>query len=83
MEAEDKAVYQALNFCINNGLTNVQLQTDSLVLKQMVTKKWKIPWDMIEIIEAIQSKVQAIQFEMMHVYREANMLADYNSKSSF
>lgn len=49
----------------------------------MVTKKWKIPWDMIEIIEAIQSKVQAIQFEMMHVYREANMLADYNSKSSF
>lgn len=77
MEAEAKVVCQALSFCINKGITNVQMQSDSLVLKQMLIKDQKVPWDMVEIIESIQAKMQAIQVEMVHIFREANKLEDY------
>lgn len=60
MEAEAKAIWYAIGYCIDKGLTNVQIQIDSLMLKQMVSMKWKLPWDLIEIIEAIQRKTQTI-----------------------
>lgn len=56
-----------MKFCINKGMTNVQLQTDSLVLKQMVTREWRIPWELIDIIEDIHSILQNIHVEIVHI----------------
>lgn len=83
MEAEARVLCQALSYCRSNGLVNVQVQTDPLVLKQMVTKELRILWEMIEIMEDIHRKMYEMQVEMVHIYREANKLADHIVNEGF
>lgn len=43
----------------------------------MLTSEWKASWELIEVIELIQGKMQKLVVEIIHIFREANQLADY------
>lgn len=83
MEAEVKAVLQALTHYIETGITSVQIQTDSLALKHMITGEQMIPWEYIEIVELIQSCMQKLEVGIIHILRKANQLADYIKNEAF
>ncbi|KAK4736468.1 hypothetical protein R3W88_000165 [Solanum pinnatisectum] len=55
MEAEAKAILEALKYCIRKKLNQVQLETDSLVLKNIINRNWRIPWELVEIMEDIHN----------------------------
>ncbi|KAH0651617.1 hypothetical protein KY285_031747 [Solanum tuberosum] len=77
MEAEVRAVWEALKYCISQRMSNVHMDTDSLILKNMIVKNWKIPWEFAEKMEDIHEMVTQINVNVQHIFREANQLADF------
>lgn len=53
MEAEVIAVKEGLEYCVRKGINKVQVQTDSLALKLMLNREWRVPWELIETVEQI------------------------------
>jgi len=47
-EAEAVAIHEALEYCWENRLREVIIETDSLCLMKMIRGLWKIPWDLAE-----------------------------------
>ncbi|KAH0693326.1 hypothetical protein KY290_021507 [Solanum tuberosum] len=77
MEAEAIALWKALQFCLGNGFQKVILETDSLSLKNMLIRNWRIPWEIAERVEDSQEIMKPINVQIRHTFREANQLADY------
>ncbi|KAK6777990.1 hypothetical protein RDI58_024708 [Solanum bulbocastanum] len=76
IEAEIIAMWNALKYCKRQGINNIILETDSLSLKNMIMRDWKIPWSLTEKIEEIQKIMANMHIQVMHIFREANELAD-------
>ncbi|KAK4714445.1 hypothetical protein R3W88_020352 [Solanum pinnatisectum] len=76
MEAEVTAAWKTLQFCVQSGLRQVKLETDSLALKNMISGSWRIPWEIVEKVEDIQEIMQQINVQVWNVFTEANQLAD-------
>lgn len=70
------AMKRTVNYCLGQNLHGVQIKTESLVVTHMINKDCRIPWEYIENFKYIQQTMESIQSEMIHVYREANQLAD-------
>ncbi|XP_060202124.1 uncharacterized protein LOC132630571 [Lycium barbarum] len=77
MEAEAEAIKQALKFCKDHNIQQVQLETDSLVLLNILQDTWIIPWELRNQVEEIKQDMRAIQVQINHIFREGNMLADF------
>jgi len=45
--------------------------------KNMITRNWRIPWEIMEMIEDIHDIVIQLNVHVQHIFREANQLADY------
>ncbi|KAK4721621.1 hypothetical protein R3W88_011854 [Solanum pinnatisectum] len=45
IEAEAIAIKETLAHCVTVGITHICLETDSLVLIKVLTKVWKVPWN--------------------------------------
>ncbi|KAK4730438.1 hypothetical protein R3W88_023426 [Solanum pinnatisectum] len=53
-KAEAVAIHEALEYCWENRLRKVIIETDSLYLMKMIRGLWKIPWDLVERGEIIR-----------------------------
>lgn len=76
LEAEVKALGAGLDFCISMGLSNLDIESDSMVVKHLLksrTRHWKIERDIIRISE----NIRATRSNFEHMYREINSAADY------
>jgi len=82
MDAEIMGVWKALRYCEIKNIQNIILEMDSLVLKNMITNQWRIPWAYAEKIEDIQRSITSRQVHVKHMFREANNLADYLANAS-
>lgn len=72
MKAEARAIKEALHSCVKKGLLKIQVQTDSHTITKMLTGEWKIPWELIELIEQIQAIMKTLIVEITHIFRKAN-----------
>ncbi|KAF3631942.1 hypothetical protein FXO38_26381 [Capsicum annuum] len=43
MEVESRAIEEALNYCQEKELVEITLETDSLILANMITIQWQVP----------------------------------------
>lgn len=77
IQAEAKAILEAVRYWERERQVSKVLETDSLVMLNIINSNWKIPWDLLEIVEKIQRHIQDQQITMQHIYREGNQLADY------
>lgn len=48
------AIWKALRYCINQGFSNIQLESNSLSLKLRIRSTWKVSWEITEIKEEIR-----------------------------
>lgn len=71
------AIVEALRYCISNHYTHIWLQTDSLLLKNILTGIWKPPWIIAEHVEEILVLLGLCNKKVTHIYREGNKLADH------
>ncbi|KAM3217162.1 hypothetical protein P3L10_026605 [Capsicum annuum] len=75
-EAEAIAVKEALDFCYEKDFKNLIIETDSLGLRKMIIKQWKVPWQIVEIIEDIRIYIHLINATITHTFRKGNTVAD-------
>lgn len=75
--AEAKAIREALIYSTSHGFQLLVLETDSLSLRNILVKNWKIPWEIVELVEYIFIMMEEYNVQIKHRFREANQLADY------
>ena len=62
---------------VSTGHTNVDIESDSLVLVQLVSKKVIVPWTISYEMKQIWSLLLQLKFSINHVFHESNMVADH------
>ncbi|KAH0662539.1 hypothetical protein KY284_027470 [Solanum tuberosum] len=71
------ALLHALKYIETAQLDKVIIETDSLLLKNIVERVWKVPWKVVNILEEIWRLMQGKTVVISHIFREGNKLADY------
>ncbi|KAK6777945.1 hypothetical protein RDI58_024663 [Solanum bulbocastanum] len=68
MEAEIMGVLKAMQFCDTHKFQKIILETDSLTLKHMLLKQWRVPWSQVENIEDIKRNISRKQVQIRHIF---------------
>lgn len=55
----------------------MKIETDSLILKNVLIGEWKIPWSIAIEVHAIEEMRRDKKVQICHVLREGNSLTDY------
>ncbi|XP_019240885.1 PREDICTED: uncharacterized protein LOC109220870 [Nicotiana attenuata] len=75
-EAEAAAILEALRMCRAMNFSQVWLQTDSLLLKNIIEGLWKPPWCIVDQIEEILRLKGEFNFRISHTFREGNQVKE-------
>lgn len=75
--AEAIAILEALRYCVANSYTHIELQTDSMLLKNVMKGRWTCPWNLIGYVEDINVLMATCEVKVSHIMREGNKLADH------
>ncbi|XP_059315633.1 uncharacterized protein LOC132066321 [Lycium ferocissimum] len=81
--AEARAMMKGLLHCVTQELHPLILETDSLLIKNVVDGVWEIPWCVITEVERIRKMKAEFNVIIQHVYREGNTLADFLTNLAF
>ncbi|MQM17743.1 hypothetical protein Taro_050720 [Colocasia esculenta] len=76
LEAEALALRNGIILCYEKGISDFLIESDSLVLVQMMKGNYSIPWRLSIITQDILYRCQNIHVSLSHIYREANQVAD-------
>ncbi|XP_019228301.1 PREDICTED: uncharacterized protein LOC109209485 [Nicotiana attenuata] len=52
--AEAKAIYEVMQYCVQQDYVLIDLHTDSMLLKKAITGEWKPPWVIETMVEEIR-----------------------------
>ncbi|WMV08040.1 hypothetical protein MTR67_001425 [Solanum verrucosum] len=75
-QAEAYVLLFGLKWCIENGMNQIVVETDSLLLQNTINGIWTTSWRIEEIVRDIKSLVGLHGITTTHCYREANKVAD-------
>lgn len=76
-KAKAKAILEALRFCVENAYVLIELHADSMMLKNVITGEWSVPWAITAQVEEINEMMARINVTVAHTLREGNRLADH------
>lgn len=54
-----------------------------MTMKMGITREWRVPWELAEIMAEVKELVEKLQITIKHVFREGNLLADYLAANAF
>ncbi|KAH0748058.1 hypothetical protein KY290_027290 [Solanum tuberosum] len=74
--AEGLAILRGLQWCATNLLHNVIIETDSMIMVDMIKGKNVMMWQMQDIVMQITKIMKEGNFQINHCFREANSVAD-------
>jgi len=74
---EAKVILETSKHCKQRNLNKVIIQTDSMLLKKVLTGEWAIPWSISDVVEEIRTCLEGKQHIFQHILREGNQLADH------
>ncbi|PHU05416.1 hypothetical protein BC332_26238 [Capsicum chinense] len=80
IEEEALALRKVTKYYLLKGYEGVIFETDSLTLRNMVEKQWKVPWVLINMIEEIWYNLNIVQGQITYIFREGNVVADVLTK---
>jgi len=79
--AESRALRDGLQAALQSGFHQLDIEGDNAVVIGALRREIDVPWQIRTIIEDLQSMLQQIvHSQVTHIYREANMAADWLSK---
>ena len=79
--AESRALRDGLETALNAGFCRLIVEGDNSLVIAAFNKEREVPWRIKTVIQDIQVLAQRAQFiQVTHIYREANMAADWLSK---
>ncbi|OIT07102.1 hypothetical protein A4A49_24098 [Nicotiana attenuata] len=74
--AEAMAILQGLCICIDRGFLKIIVESDSLMLVNIINNKVRPPWQIHSIMAQIGQLIQKGSFLFVHIFREGNVIAD-------
>jgi len=81
--AEGQALWDGLQAALNSGYQRLDVEGDNYAIISALRKETTIPWQVKNVIQDIHALLlQAEEVWVTHIYREANMAADWLSKLS-
>lgn len=75
-EAEALAILEVLRYCVDHRFTQFWLQTDSMIMKNVLNGTWIPPWNVTEYVEEITNLIEGCNVIISHILWEGNSLAD-------
>ncbi|XP_075091485.1 uncharacterized protein LOC142171695 [Nicotiana tabacum] len=81
--AEAKAILQGLQYCLEQTLHPLILETDSMVLKKCIEGEWDIPWSIMEEVQKIVEIKAHFNVIFQYVFKEGNTVADSVANTTF
>ncbi|XP_060195488.1 uncharacterized protein LOC132624780 [Lycium barbarum] len=75
--SEAMALLGAARYCLANHVYSFILETDSLLMKKIMDREWKLPWNIIHAVEEIWDIIHNADVQVLHIMREGNQLADH------
>ncbi|XP_059290521.1 uncharacterized protein LOC132044056 [Lycium ferocissimum] len=76
-QAETMAILQALRYLDDNQADRIVIETDSLILKNIIQRVWEVPWQIANMMEDIWTLIDGKTVVVDHIYREGNKVADH------
>ncbi|XP_060202654.1 uncharacterized protein LOC132631071 [Lycium barbarum] len=76
-ESEAKALLQAARYCLSKHVYSFYMETDSLLLKNILDREWKPPWNITFEVEELLDIMNHAEVQVLHIMREGNQLADH------
>ncbi|XP_059070638.1 uncharacterized protein LOC131860272 [Cryptomeria japonica] len=77
-EAEIRALEAGLHLCIRQGLSRIIIEGDSQIIIDGISRLSFHNWKLNKWVPMIKENIRIIEiFEIGHVYREGNRVADY------
>ncbi|XP_070020607.1 uncharacterized protein [Nicotiana sylvestris] len=77
--SEAVATAEALKMCKSLNYFRIWLQTDSMLLKNIIEESWNPPWYITKHVEEILRLKEQSIIKVTHIFREGNTLADHLS----
>lgn len=65
-----------------NDLSNVVIEIDSLGMRKILSQEWKIPWEIVHIVEEIQEMREFIVNQVQHIYSKGKYFRLYSKHSN-
>ena len=77
-EAEYQALIDALNYCIENSIKEIEVFLDSNLVIEQVNKNFKVKAGNLKVLNSqVENMINEFEYiEFKHVYREENKRAD-------
>ena len=77
-EAEYQALIEALNYCIENSIKEIEVFLDSNLVVEQVNKNFKVKAGNLKALNSqVENMIKEFEYiEFKHVYREENKRAD-------
>lgn len=66
--AEIKAILQEMKMCIGNNYLNIVFESDSQLIVNFINKKTKVPWQVADIIDQINTISKYGNFSFVHTF---------------
>lgn len=66
-----------MRYCNQKHISHIWLQTDSLLLKNVIDGSWSTPWGVTKYVKEIRRLVDMCNARVTHIFREGNKLADH------
>ncbi|XP_059310222.1 uncharacterized protein LOC132061411 [Lycium ferocissimum] len=76
-QAEAMAILKALKYLNENQLDKVVIETDSLLLKNIIQRVWEVPWQILTTMEEIWKLMEGKIVVVKHIFREGNKVANH------
>lgn len=83
IEAEARAIKITLKISLEKGWHRVVIETNLRKTMNIIYKKWRCPWELVEEIEEIDDYLQHPNRSIKHMFREGNQLADFLANRAF
>ncbi|XP_059310943.1 uncharacterized protein LOC132062380 [Lycium ferocissimum] len=72
-EAEALAILQALRFVRANPMDQIRIETDSLLVKNIIQRTWEVPWKVVSMVEEIWKIMEEKMVVVEYIYMERNV----------
>ncbi|KAL3529545.1 hypothetical protein ACH5RR_008867 [Cinchona calisaya] len=79
MEAKARTLLEGLRMCIQENMLVALIESDSLMLYNMLNNAAFVPWKIDHIVHEILGLLGNGSFVFSHIYREANKAIDHLS----
>lgn len=74
-KAEALAVLSGLRYCAAAGFNAIILEIDSMAMRCILRKEWKMSWELVYVLTEARGMVDHLRAKVQYVFREGNMLA--------